>query len=782
MDEGQILGSYTIGRKLGEGGMGAVFLAYDTTLRRPVALKVLDQSADSESSRSRLLREARNAAALNHPNICTIHEVSHESGAAFIAMEYVDGQSLRDRIDATGALPKADVLRLGMQVADALDYAHEHGVVHRDLKAANVMISADGRLKIVDFGLARRDDGPIADATTLASLVPAGAPAGTPYAMSPEQVRGETADARSDVWALGVLLYEMATGAKPFASSTVPELFAAILKEPPRAWPSAMSPAVRVVVERCLEKDPSRRYQRARDVKLVFEGVQSGQAPVWTTWPHWLARRGWRIAAALVAAVAATVVLFNVGGLGNRLASRDAGSIKLAVLPFENLSGDPAQDYFSDGLTDEMITRLGRLQPARLRVIGRSSSMSYKNHAAPVDAMARELGVDYVLEGSARRDGSRIRINATLIQVRDRTQRWSQSFDRELAGILMLQSDLARGIAEALALALLPKGEVQLSGGREVSSAAYEAYLMGQSHARRLTRPELDLALQYYETAIRLDPNFALAHFGWSGVWAGRLQVGLITREEEGGRADAALKKALTLDPLLPEGHMALGNGATWANWNWEVADASFRRAIDLNPSLAEAHMFYSHYLYIMHRPGEGAAAIQRALELDPLNDLVQQFYGMTLRFERRFEEGLAHARQVLQTAPNSPSAWNALAENLYQLQRYDESIDAHRRAVGARGNPDVAAALAALAPTADGDYRAVIRRVADTRARLQQVWPAAQDYIRAGDMDRALDWLERGYDRRNQNMPYISVAPIFDSVRQHPRFRALLQRMNLPM
>ena len=781
MEPGQILGSYTITRKLGEGGTGAVFLAYDTTLHRPVALKVLDRAGDSDSSSSRLLREARNAAALNHPNICTIHEVHHGSGTPFIAMEYVEGRSLRERIDDTGALPNVDVLRFGIHVADALAYAHEHGVVHRDLKAANVMISADGRLKIVDFGLARRDDALVADATTLASMVPAGALAGTPYAMSPEQVRGEAADAHSDVWALGVLLYEMVTGTRPFASAALPELFAAILKEPPRAWPSAVPFAVRAVVERCLDKDPSRRYQQARDVRLALEAIQSGLTPAWTTWRYRFARPAPLVAAAVVSIVAVTAVLLTFGGLWNRLAGpRDSVSLKLAVLPFQNLTGDPAQEYFSDGLTDDVIHRLGRLHPARLRVIAPSSSMRYKGHASPIDAMARELGVDYVLEGSARRDGARVRINATLVQARDRTQLWSQSFDREFAGILTLQNDLARGIAGALALTLLPAEEAQLSGGREVASAAYEAYLMGQSHARRLTRPELDRALQYYETAIRLDPNFALAHSGASRVWAGRLQVGLITREQEAGRADAALARALALDPLLPEGHMALGNRATWAEWDWEAAGASFRRAIDLNPSLAEAHMFHSHYLYIVHRPREGAAAIQRALELDPMNDLVQQFYGMTLRFERRYEDGLAHARQVLQTTPNSPGAWNALAENLYQLHRYDESLTAQRNAIGARGNPDVAAALAP-AP-GDSAYPAAIRRLADTRARLQQVWVAAQDYIRIGEVDRALDLLERGYDMRNQNMPYISVAPIFDSVRQHPRFRALLQRMQLPM
>ena len=263
-------------------------------------------------------------------------------------------------------------------------------------------------------------------------------------------------------------------------------------------------------------------------------------------------------------------------------------------------------------------------------------------------------------------------------------------------------------------------------------------------------------------------------------VWGGRVQIGLSTKAEEGGRADAAMARAMALDESLPEGHMVLGNKATWVDWDWAAAERRFQRALDLNPSLAEAHMFYSHYLYIMHRPEEGAAAIQRAVDLDPLNDLIQQFYGMTLRFSRRFEDGIAHAQRVLRTTPASPSAWGALSENLYQLGRFEESFAAQKSAVGARGNPAVGATLAQ--GLADGGYRATMRRVAETRAGLNQLWPAAQDYIRAGELDLALDWLERGYELRNQNMPYISVAPVFDPVRDHPRFRALLQRMNLPM
>jgi TolB-like protein/tetratricopeptide (TPR) repeat protein/predicted Ser/Thr protein kinase len=778
---GATLGVYRIERALGSGGMGTVFLAYDTSLHRQVAVKVMD-AADGETSRAHLLREARSAAALNHPHICTIHEVGDEGGTTFIAMEYVEGQSLRDRLDAGGALPREDVLRYGIHAADALAFAHEHGVIHRDLKAANAMITTGARLKVVDFGLARRHDALTTDATTLGSIAQAGAPVGTPYAMAPEQVRGEPADARTDVWALGVLIYEMATGRKPFDARTIPELFSAILKEPPRRWPRDAPAALQPIVDRCLEKDPSRRYQTAREVQIVLETTRSGPVPAWPAWRH-----RWAQSPAVVAVAAAIVLTLgfvgaNVGGLRDRLSGdRAPAAIKLAVLPFANLTGDSGQEFFSDGLTDELIGQLGRLHP-QLRVIARSTSAQYRSNASPIEALGRDLGVEYVLEGSARREGDRVRISATLIQVRDRTQRWSQTFDREMSGFLTVQHDVARGVSGALALTLLPAQQRRLAGAPLINPQAYEAYLIGQSHERRLTRPELDRALEYYETALTLDPNFALAHYGVRGVWAARLQVGLVTQSEEGGRAEAALRRALAIDPELPEGHMALGNRATWVEWDWPAAEASFRRALDLNPSLAEAHAFYAHYLYITHRPEQGAAEILRALDLDPLNDLIQQFYGMTLRFDRRFGEGIEHAQRVLKTNPNSPSAWTALAENCYQLGRFDEAVAAQKNAIGARGNPANKAILAALNEAyAGGDYAAAMRQFAEFREAMNQPWPAAQDFIRAGQFDRALDTLERLYETRNQSLAYISVAPIFDPIRSHPRFRALLKKMNLP-
>ena len=437
LQPGVMLGTYRIERLLGRGGMGAVFLAHDTTLHRRVALKVLASAANAGVARERLLREARSAAALNHPNICTIYEVGAADGRAFIAMEYVEGQPLSDRL-AEGAPSVEQAVRWGIEAADALASAHDHGVIHRDLKAANAIVTKAGRLKLVDFGVARREDALLADATTMPTLAATGVAAGTPYSMAPEQVRGDITDARTDIWALGVLLYEMVSGAKPFRAATMAQLFSAILTETPASLPNQVPVALRLVIERCLEKAPDRRYQRADELRSGLEAILAGTVPAWATWRTRVRRQPWVAAGVAAIAVAGLLGGINIGGVRERLVGSPtaAAPIKLVVLPFENLTGDPEQEYFSDGLTKEMITQLGRLHPQGLSVIARTSSMQYKNRDAAIDQIGRDLGVDYVLEGSARRDGNRVRISATLIQVRDQTQRWTDSFDRELTTIL----------------------------------------------------------------------------------------------------------------------------------------------------------------------------------------------------------------------------------------------------------------------------------------------------------------------------------------------------------
>ncbi len=780
---GMTVGTHRLERLLGRGGMGAVFLAYDTRLHRHVALKVIDRAADEATSNARLLREARNAAGLNHPHICTIHEVGEADGTAFIAMEYVGGRSLREQIDE-GALPVTEAVRLGIQAADALAYAHEHGVVHRDFKAANAIVGDDCRLKVVDFGLARRDDARLVEATTMASLVPAGAVAGTPYAMAPEQVRGETADARTDIWALGVLLYEMVTGARPFRGQTVPELYSSILTEPPATISATVPAALRAAIERCLEKDPARRYRRAGDVGAALEAIASGTTVPWITWRYRLRRRPILVSATALAVVVVVVVGFDAGGMRRRLAGipPDEGRITLAVLPFQNLTGDPDEEYFSDGLTDEMITQLGRLHPQRLSVIARTSSMRYKTRDVPIDQIGRELGVDYLLEGSARREGARVRINATLIHVRDQTQRWTNSFERELAGILALQNDVARGVAESLALTLLPDEQHRLTDARSVNAEAYEAYLKGLSLEANPSPANLTNAMNYFELALNRDPNYAPAYAGIAGIWFVRQLTGNAPRSEATPKLRAALDKALQLDDGLADAHYRLAQHYAFSDCNWSDADREFRRAIDLNPNQAATRSSYADYLSIVNRYDDAVAQIQRAIELDPVSSQTQVFYARVLMFVRRYGESIAQYRATLKATPDQQVALANIRQPLHLVGRYNEALAADQiwAMSNRRGGAEIADAL--TRGFKEGGYRVAMHRAAEAlAARSGDPFMVAQFHVRAGDTAAALDWLEAA-SRENVCQPYLSAGPIWDSLRSNPRFQALLRQMNLPI
>ncbi len=774
-----MLGIYRIERLLGRGGMGAVFLAYDTTLHRQVAVKVL-QAADSETSRSQLLREARNAAALNHPNICTVHEVGEANGASFIAMEHVEGCSLRERLDV-GVMPVPDAVRYALQAADALAYAHEHNVVHRDFKAANVIVTSGGRLKIVDFGLARRSDAWVMGATTTASM--AGAVAGTPYAMAPEQVRGDSTDARTDIWALGILLYEMVGGGQPFEAQTTAELFSSILRDAPRPLPPGVPVEIRAVIDRCLEKVPDRRYQDAGEVRAALEIMQAGAAPAWIGLRYHLRRRPWLASTTALVGVAVFVLALDVRGARSRLMGiRPESPIKLAVLPFENLTGDPEQEYFSDGLTEELITQLGGLRSERLSVIARTSSMRYKNSDATIEQIGHDLHVDYVMEGSARREGNRVRISAKLIQMSDQTQRWSDSFERELSGILAVQNDVARGVVESLALTLLPEEQRRLASARPVNPEAYEAYLKGLNLEANPSPPNLTNALKYFELALDKDPNYAAAYAGIAGVWVARRQTANATRSEAEPKLKAAIQRALQLDDTLADAHFRLAEQYAWTDWNWPGADREFRRAIELNPNQALTRSTYADFLVIMRRPDEAIAQIKRALELDPVSSQTQAFYGRVLMFVRRYDESIAQYRATLKTTPDQQIALANIRVVLHVSGRYNEAFAADQAwAVSNknRGGPELAEALDR--GYKEGGYRGAMRRTAEALAvRGTDPFLVAQFFVRAEENDLALDWMQKGY-QANETMPYLNVAPVWDPLRGNPRFEALVRQMNLP-
>jgi TolB-like protein/Tfp pilus assembly protein PilF len=605
---------------------------------------------------------------------------------------------------------------------------------------------------------------------------------------SPEQLRGERADARSDIFAFGCVLYEMLSGKSPFLKATGADTVTAIMSEDPAPLSGTgrvIAPALQEIVSRCLEKRPADRFSSAHDLALALRATSGGtETP--TTVRVLRVRRPWLVGAAATVVVVAVLVALDVGGVRRvlvGLGGSHARVVRMAVLPFANLSGDPQQEYLSDGVTQEMIAQLGRLHPESLSVIARTSVMRYKKSDTPIDQIGRELGVDYVLEGSAQREASHIRISAELIQVKNQTQLWAESYDRELSGILALQSDVARKVAESLALKLLPGERARLAGARSVNPDAYQAYLKGIHHLYRLTPGDFDTAQSYFEVALAKDPDYALAYTGIAMVWACRSQLGFVWPAEAAPKAKAAARKAIGLDDTVAETHFTLAVLATWTDWDWVVAEREFKRAIELNPSFPEALINYSHFLMNMGRRNEAMPQARRALELDPFNAMTVSFYAVELYCARRYDEAIAQARKALALQPDAPVALSVLMVALHETKQHDEMIAAAKKYYPFFF-PDVGQALDQA--YAGRDYPGAWRRAAEFEAARHGKEPGAafdiaQDALYARDTTLALDWLEKAYDGHEPNMPYINCMPIFDPLRSEPRFQALLRRMNLP-
>ena len=783
---GQQLGHYRILEKIGAGGMGEVYRAHDEQLDRDVALKVLPaHTLTDEIARARLLREARAAAALNHPHICTIHEVGEAGGQAYIAMELVEGKPLSALVPGQG-LPVETVLRFGSQIADALAHAHERRIVHRDLKSANVVITPEGRAKVLDFGLAKRISGEeLAEVTTRsqASLTQAGALIGTVPYMAPEQLRGQPADARSDVWALGVVLYEMVAGARPFQGQTSFELSSAILNQVPPPLSPAVPTQLGAVIERCLAKEPGQRYQQGSEVRAALEAVQSGAAiPAWPTWKYALSRRRWLALAAALAAVFTVVAALNFETLRTRLTGGAPRIRSLAVLPLANLSGDPEQDYFADGMTEELITNLAKI--SALKVISRTSMMQYKGTKKPLPQIAKELNVDAIIEGSVLREGGQVRITAQLIQASTDQHLWAESYQRDLRGVLALQGEIASVIAEKVRAALTPTERTRLASARPVNPEAYDAYLKGMQHWYKLTPQDIDTALEYFELALKKDPNYAPAHSGVALVWIGRQQMGYTAPREAGPKAKAAALKAVELDNTLAEAHFSLANVNLFYEWDWAGAEVEFKRAIELNPNYPDAWALYPHYLMIMKRPEEAMAQSQRALELDPFNAHFQALHAARLEWAGRYDEAIVQFRKALRMSPGLAWAHWMLSVIFLRKAMYEESLAETKASYYYVGDREVEEAL--TQGYAQSGYRGAMRRAADilaARSRKTYVIPSdvATLYVGAGEKAQALEWLEKGVEVRDGNMSCVNVDPTYDTLRNTPRFQDLLRRMNFP-
>ena len=784
-------GGYRIERLLGHGGMGMVFLAYDTTLHRQVAVKVMGSRADSDTSRAQLLREARNAAALNHPNICTIYEVGEANGAAFIAMEYVEGRPLNDRLEE-GPLPLDEALRYAVQAADALAFAHDHGVVHRDFKAANTIISSGGWLKVVDFGLARRADAMMTVATTMVSLVPAGTAAGTPYAMAPEQVRGESVDPRTDVWALGVLLYEMVTGAKPFAAATTPDLFSAILRDDPRPLPDDVPRDVRAVVDRCLAKVPEQRYAHAGQVRAALAAIQAESLPGPWPWRRAFARRRALLVSASVATVTVALGLLNPAGVRDRLLGnvRVTGPVTLAVLPLENLTGDPAQEYLGDGVTDAVIASLSRVHSPRLNVIARTSSIRYKQSTAPLEQIGRELDANTVLKGSVARSGDRVRVDAELVRTSDARSLWRETYERSVNELTGLESDLTDAVSTAIGLDRADTPKRAATVAPSVNAEAYDLYLRGLSHAFRNNEQDIDQAIALFEQSAALDPTF-VPTYGYLALTYGNKSSTYRPNEpqwEEKGFA--AVQKALTLDAESPEAHYAQAMMLWRPSHGFPSREAlqEFRKALTARPNFDEA--WHQHAVVLFHIGHLDAAArgIQTALQINPANTTARFRLGPIYVYQLKFEDAIAALDRVPKEA--FPAQW--LYQRAWALISLGRPAEAGRLIDEAlKNNPadqgGVLHSARAMLRAKRGDRAGAEADVAEAiRVGMNFIhfhhtaYAIGAVYTVLGDFDKAEEWIERAANDGFPNYTYFETDVHLAPLRTTPRFRAFLAKLRM--
>ena len=793
--EPKALGGYRIERLLGHGGMGMVFLAYDTTLHRQVAVKVMGSHADSDTSRAQLLREARNAAALNHPNICTIYEVGEANGAAFIAMEYVEGRPLSDRLEER-PLPLDEALRYAVQAAEALAFAHDHGVVHRDFKAANTIISSGGWLKVVDFGLARRADAMMTAATTMVSLVPAGTAAGTPYAMAPEQVRGESVDPRTDVWALGVLLYEMVTGATPFAAATTPDLFSAILRDDPRPLPDDVPRDIRAVIGRCLAKVPEQRYAHAGQVKTALAAIQAESLPGPWPWRRAFTRRRSLLVPASVvvsvAAVALTLGLLNPAGVRDRLFGTAAvtGPTTLAVLPLENHTGDPAQEYLSDGVTDAVIASLSRLNSPRLNVIARTSSIRYKQSAAPLEQIGRELDANTVLKGSVARSGNGLRIDAELIRTSDARSLWRESYERSVTELAALESDLTEAVSTAIGLDRSDTAKQPAANAPAVNAEAYDLYLRGLSHAFRNNEKDIDQAIALFEQSVALDPTFVSTYAYLALTYGNKTSNYRPNEPQWEEKGFAAVQKALRLDPESPEAHYAQGMMLWRPSHGFPNREAlqEFRKALAARPNFDEA--WHQHAVVLFHVGHLDAAAreIQTALQINPGNTTARFRFGPIYVYQLKFEDAIAALDRVPKEA--YPAQWTyQRAWALISLGRVAEAgrvVDEALKENPVDQGGVLHSARAMLRARrgdrvgAEADVAEAIRVGTNFIHFHHTAYAIGAVYTVLGDFDKAQEWIERAANDGFPNYTYFEKDVHLAPLRATPRFRAFLAKLRM--
>ncbi len=761
---GSRLGPYEIVAPLGVGGMGEVYRARDTRLERDVAVKVLPESllADREAL-ARFEREAKLVAALSHPNILAIHDFGSDGGVSFAVTELLEGDTLRDRINS-GPVPLRKAVSYGRQVARGLAAAHGRGIVHRDLKPENVFVTADGHVKILDFGLAKREALAAASSGSVAATVARTTPGtilGTVGYMSPEQARGEPADHRTDVFSLGAVLYELVFGEPAFRAETSVETMAAILREdPPRLRRRGDAPAeLARIVARCLEKRPDERFQSASDLAFVLQMFEQAETPEPTEEAPVSGTR----------APAATP---------SRPTISDSSRASIAVLPFRNLSAEKENEYFSDGITEEIINALTRIEA--LRVASRTSSFAFKGKAEDVRRIGEQLGVRAVLEGSVRRAGNRLRVSAELVDVADGYQLWSERYDREMEDVFAIQDEISLAIANTLKVRLLAGEEGSLVSRATEDVEAYNHYLKGKYFFNRRVPRQ---AIAEFEHAIARDPGYAPAHTGLADAYCIFGFYGGIPTLDAFARARAAASKAYDLEPDSAETHISLGLVEHYFGWNFDREDREFSRAVELAPRSAAAHSWLGLKRAFIGGPGEARASAVKATELEPLSPNVYVNVAWTYFAERRFPEAEREIRRGLELDPDALYPLWSCGVTVQMQGRHEEAVAMFEKAVGLTERAQTwYLGLLGRGYGEAGRRTDALRVLDELRERSSREYVApfhlAFLHIGLGDLDAAVAALELACEQRNALAWWPKWGPHYDSLRSHPRFENVLAKI----